>query len=348
MTRILDVDGTIRYASDSQRFVLGVEPLAVVGHTSFEFMDAESVPRARATLAEVVATGKMHRLVSRLQHADGTYHTFEAIMQNQLDDSAVRGVVINSRDITGRIAAEEALVSLARQRIDFVTRVSHELRAPLTAIIGFGELLQMHWDQFSDARRLERIDRIVVAARREQRLVEDLLLVSRLDAANLEMQCVAVAVAPLVRQVATELQASYPGQRVVCEGPAKVRIWADGGRVAQVLTNLLDNAAKYSQEGSEIAVTWRLEGNQVVLRVRDHGCGIPDSGRDLLFTRFGRIAAGHMRPGRIATGLGLYVSRSLARAMHGDLDLEDSGQQGSVFRLLMPAATAEQMQTAPS
>ncbi len=342
VTRILDVDGTIRYASVSQRAVLGVEPAAVVGHTSFEFMDRESVPRARATLAEVVATARTQRLVSRLLHADGTYHTFEAIMQNQLDEPAVRGVVINSRDITGRIAAEDALLTLARQRSDFVARVSHELRAPLTAIIGFGELLQSHWEEFSDARRLARVDQILVAARREERLVEDLLLVSRLEAASLEMRFTSTALPPLVRQAAAELQASYPGQRVVCEGPSSLWVWGDAARVAQVLSNLLDNAAKYSPEGSSISVSWVLDGSQVVLDVRDQGDGIAESGRELLFTRFGRVRGSHIRPGHAATGLGLYVSRSLAQAMGGDLELAATGTQGSVFRLRLPVTTAEE------
>jgi signal transduction histidine kinase len=123
-------------------------------------------------------------------------------------------------------------------------------------------------------------------------------------------------------------------------------VWADPGRVVQVLANLLDNAAKYSPEGSVIAVSWAQEDAHVAVRVRDHGSGIPDRGSHLLFTRFGRIAGIPIRAGRLATGLGLYVSRSLAQAMGGEIDLESTGPSGSVFRLRLPIATAERMLTA--
>jgi signal transduction histidine kinase len=219
--------------------------------------------------------------------------------------------------------------------------VSHELRTPLTAIVGFAELLQAHWNEFSEARRLERIDQIVMAANRQQRLVEDLLLVSRLEAASLAMQYAAIAVASLLGQAVAELQASYPGQQVISEGPADLLVWADAARAAQVLTNLLDNAAKYSPEGSAIVVAWGFEGTKAVVRVRDLGPGIPQSGREQLFTRFGRVAGSRIRAGHVGTGLGLYISRGLAEAMGGNLDLEHSGAQGSTFRLTLPVATAE-------
>jgi signal transduction histidine kinase len=107
----------------------------------------------------------------------------------------------------------------------------------------------------------------------------------------------------------------------------------------QVLTNLLDNAAKYSPEGSPISISWRAEGNMVVTRVRDQGPGVPVEGREHLFTRFGRIPGIVPRSGRVSTGLGLYLSRRLAKAMGGDLDLELTGPQGSIFRLRLPAAS---------
>jgi len=188
----------------------------------------------------------------------------------------------------------------------------------------------------SEARRLERIGHIVQAAHRQRRLVEDLLLISRLEAANLTAQCVDQLVADLVQQTVVEVQSSYPGQRIVLQGPCHLQVRVDTAWAIQVLVNLLDNAAKYSPEGSAITVNWGQEGERVVIRVVDQGSGLPAEGRDQLFTRFGRLLGSRIRAGRVGTGLGLYLSRGLAEAMGGDLNLEATGPCGSTFRLCLP------------
>jgi signal transduction histidine kinase len=101
---------------------------------------------------------------------------------------------------------------------------------------------------------------------------------------------------------------------------------------------MMDNAAKYSPEGSPIIVWWGPEDDNGSLRVLDRGPGVPPHGRELLFSRFGRVPGSRMRAGRVGTGLGLYLGRGLAKAMGGDLDLESTGGEGSTFRLRLPLA----------
>jgi signal transduction histidine kinase len=117
-----------------------------------------------------------------------------------------------------------------------------------------------------------------------------------------------------------------------------VRVLADPARLVQVLTNILDNAAKYSPEGSAIEVRWHVDAKRATVHVRDHGPGIPAEARQRLFTRFGRLPGSVMRAGRSGTGLGLFLARQLTGAMGGSLDLADSGPHGSTFRLQLPLA----------
>jgi signal transduction histidine kinase len=234
-----------------------------------------------------------------------------------------------------RARAAEALVQL---RDGFVASVSHELRTPLTAIIGYGELLEAHWDAFDDAQRRKRISSIVSAGNRLQRLVSDLLLLNQLETEVLVPHCRPVQLAPLIRQAVEEVQGSYVGQTVDLTGPDAARIHADPDRTLQILANLIDNAAKYSPEGRPIDVLWEVAGSDVVVRVRDWGSGLSGEGREHLFTRFGRVPGSKVRAGHVGTGLGLYLGRLLAKAMGGDLDLEATGPQGSVFCLRLPQA----------
>jgi signal transduction histidine kinase len=239
-----------------------------------------------------------------------------------------------------RYAAEQerarAAEELANLRSDFVAAVSHELRTPLTAIIGYSELIRARWAQLEDAHRLQQLERIVVAANRQQRLVEDLLIVSRLDLDIAEVQCVPILIAPLVRRAMLEVQGSYLGQRIDLEGSELLQAHAEPERTLQIITNLIDNAAKYSAEGSEIAVHWEADADTAMVRVRDRGPGVPDQGRAHLFTRFGRVPGSRARSGHVGTGLGLYLGQRFARSMGGDLDLETTGPEGSIFRLRLP------------
>ncbi|HVA89266.1 MAG TPA: HAMP domain-containing sensor histidine kinase [Chloroflexota bacterium] len=232
--------------------------------------------------------------------------------------------------------AQQASEELAQLRSEFVAAVSHELRTPLTAVIGYGELLQAHWQRMTEAQRLDKIDRMVLAANRQKHLVEDLLLLTQLEGKLPAPPCSAVALYPMVRQVTREAQGIYPGQHVNLVGSRRLRLRANPQRTLQVLANLIDNAAKYSPAGSEITVEWSVKDDFAVIRVSDNGAGIPESGKAQLFTRFGRVPGSQIRAGRVGTGLGLYLGRQLARAMAGELDLESTGPTGSTFRLSLP------------
>jgi signal transduction histidine kinase len=263
-----------------------------------------------------------------------------------------RAIELSSHELFAANASErrraQAAEDLASLRSEFVATVSHELRSPLTAIIGYGELLESRWDQFSEQDRRDRVRRIVASAHRQRQLVEDLLLVSRIENGDLVARRTVVALPLLVQQAMEEVRANYKGQHFDLIGPETLTALADPSRLVQILVNVVDNAVKYSPEGSPVEIAWSRQdiavreteiGTElwVVVRVRDHGRGLAAEGRERLFERFGRLNGSPTRRGRVGTGLGLYLSRRLARAMGGDLDVEATGCDGTVFRLVMPA-----------
>ena len=236
-------------------------------------------------------------------------------------------------------ARVRAAERLARMHGDFVASVSHELRTPLTAILGYAELLEARWTTMDEDARAGYVRRIAWSANRQMRLVQDLLLVSQMDSEAVRLECTPVDLSVQVQFAVAELQGSYPGQIIRMSGPSGVQVRGVASRVTQILVNLLDNAAKYSPEGSPIALSWEDCAGAVGIRVTDSGPGIPADGLERLFTRFGRLEGSAMRAGRVGTGLGLFLGRQLARAMAGELELESTGPQGSTFCLRLPQAT---------
>ncbi len=258
---------------------------------------------------------------------------------------ALRGARLYAAEQARAGAAEELVVL----RNEFVATVSHELRSPLTAILGYGELLQAYWKELTDEGRLERVGRIVESAHRQQRLVSDLLLISKLEVGALRIRKTMACLGPLVAGAVEEVRATYRDQRIELRGPDDLWVLVDGERLTQIVVNLADNAAKYSPENTPITIEWRKEesgngnpsaGLGVILRVTDRGSGVPTEGRERLFERFGRLRGSRSRAGHVGTGLGLYLSRRLAEAMGGALDMESTGPSGTVFRLRLPHAAA--------
>jgi two-component system sensor histidine kinase KdpD len=245
--------------------------------------------------------------------------------------------LLNARSFTlerQRARAAEQLVFL---RNDFVAAVSHELRTPLSAILGYGEVLQAHWDKLTDKQRQARIGRMVVAANRQKRLIDDLLQVSSLEASVPIVSRESVRLADVLARAVEMVEDSYAGQCIEVKGDTDLCVQADPAYAERILINLLDNAAKYSPEGSPIQVRLAGSGPTISIRVQDLGSGIPSDYLPVLFTRFGRVPGSHMRSGRVGTGLGLYLARQYAQAMHGNLVLEGTSPTGSVFRLDLPA-----------
>jgi signal transduction histidine kinase len=217
---------------------------------------------------------------------------------------------------------------------DFFSTALHELRTPLTSIIGQAQLARRFLEK-DPVRAVEAIDRTLDQAKRMNRLMTELLKETRVAMGALSLAVVTfdlgIAIATTISQHEHD---DIP--RITFAPSQKVRVRGDPDRIAQILGNLLDNALKYSAPGSPIDVSMTVVDQDVILRVRDHGLGVPADESDRLFTPFFRTSRTQDLPG---TGLGLHISKRLAEQHGGRVWLESSSDAGSVFALALPVAT---------
>ncbi|MFF4590765.1 sensor histidine kinase [Streptomyces sp. NPDC001388] len=227
----------------------------------------------------------------------------------------------------------------AEQRLRrFVADASHELRTPLMSVRGYADLFQ-----YAAANAPEERDRHLARLRAEAArmgvLLDDLLLLARLDAAEVEtpLRREDADLVELVGQAADAFRAGRPGHPLtVVTGPAAVRLCMDPHRIRQVLDNLLTNAAVHTPAGTPVTVEVSVTASSALVRVADKGPGIPPGDRARVFDRFYRVDKARSRD-RGGSGLGLAVARSLVRAHGGRLELgEEPGT--TAFLVTLPLA----------
>jgi signal transduction histidine kinase len=232
-----------------------------------------------------------------------------------------------------RAAREEA--NEARHiKNDFVAMVSHELRTPLTSIAGFAETLTHGWKNLSDAEIAEFLGYISKQSNFLEDLVEDVLVIPRLEAGRLRFRVETFDLGSLVHEVANMLFPPGGVREAAVSLPAGVRLQADPKRVQQVVRNLLENARKYG--GDQVLVEGFAHGEQYVLVVSDNGPGVPDAAVNKIFEHFEQLSKGDSRSSS-GIGLGLPIARRLARAMGGDVWYERRFPTGSRFCFSLPA-----------
>lgn len=246
------------------------------------------------------------------------------------DDAAATGshaVVVTVEDVTERVRLES-------MRTDFVANISHELRTPVGGIALLAETLEGE----RDPHVVDRLaDKLVVEAHRVSRTIDDLLELSRLEVegARRDDVVIGVVVAEAVDRVRSA--AEHRDIRVdVDERGRSLHVRGDRRQLVSALTNLVDNAVKYSEPGSTVEVHAERLDDDLVVTVRDHGVGIPPADLDRVFERFYRVDRARSR-GTGGTGLGLAIVRHVATNHGGTVTVESVEGVGSAFTLRLPA-----------
>ncbi len=243
---------------------------------------------------------------------------------------------------------------------EFISMIGHELRTPLSAIKGYAVLLQaysptIHHNEhegaeLSPARQQAYLNIIMQQTRHLEVLISDLLDISRIHAGRLPLHCCSVDVPSLCQEAVQVIQRRV---EIVQEHPEYYTFhcayvpdlplaWADPDRVQQVLTNLLDNAVKYSPQGGsiELHVSSSYASGMLSISVRDYGIGIPSEQHSSLFKPFNRLKHTSI-PAIPGTGLGLYISRVLVEAMGGTINLSSHAGEGTTITFTLPVELSE-------
>ena len=250
------------------------------------------------------------------------------------------------RDPDGQLTGAVLLLREASRRrpssgdgIEVISTVSHELRSPLTSVKGYTSLLLNRWDRLDEEQKRMMLEQVHHDADRVTRLVTELLDISRLESGRLVLRRQLVDLPGLVNGVLEKVRMTEADVSARVEFPENFpRVYADPDKIEQVLTNLVENAAKYADPHS-MQVLGAVDDGHVSVAVADRGDGIPDSDLPRVFTKFFRRA--ETRP--TGSGLGLWISRGLVEAHGGRLIVESEVGRGSVFTFTLPIEPPEEL-----
>lgn len=224
---------------------------------------------------------------------------------------------------------------------DFISTVSHEIRTPLTSMKGFIDTILMSKNQLTEKQQERFLNIVKDQIQRLTRLVENLLMVSRLDNKKVEMTMRAVDLILLSKQVIMELNAKYPDYAFEISGKGISKVWVDYDKMYQILINLLDNACKYSPENKKIEINFKnIEEKTVQIQIKDHGIGIEPEYLCKIFNKFLRIDTPLTQKVQ-GTGLGLYITKALVNSLGGDIFVQSSPKMGTAFVLEFPVVSDE-------
>jgi signal transduction histidine kinase len=216
---------------------------------------------------------------------------------------------------------------------EFVALASHELRTPLAGIYGFSELLLA--DETLPAQSQGWAKRINEESRRLAEIVESLLSLSRIEAGKIEVDLVPVEMRPAVEAVVAMFEGDRVDHPITIDGDLDVTVGADAALLVQVLSNVVDNAVKYSPDGGAIQIEGVLVDDGLELRISDHGIGIGTEDLPLIFERFHRGARPGLESVR-STGLGLYLVKELTELMGGSVAARSELDVGTTIAVTLP------------
>ena len=246
------------------------------------------------------------------------------------EKGSVAEVVVVAYDATGVFQPED-------DELDFISFAAHELRGPITVIRGYLDVLEMELDDKLETDQRELFKRLVVSANRLSGYINNILNTSKYDRRHLQVHLGEESISKIYDSIKDDMELRAQSQRrlLSVEFPSDLpTIAADRSSLSEVLSNLIDNALKYSNDGGAVSVTAATEGNFVKVSVTDNGIGIPSSVVGNLFHKFYR--SHRSRETVAGTGIGLYLCKAIVESHGGQIGVTSTEGQGSTFTFTVP------------
>lgn len=329
---IADCDGIIQFINHT---VPGLTPEEVTGTKLYDYMPPEQVREYRPAVERVFETGTAGMMELVGTGPEGVLSWYESRLVPVKRGDEVVGVLVIATDITERKRVEEALCQVSRAKDEFLANMGHELRTPLSGIIGMTSLLQ---DTELTAQQRQYIRTVNRSARALLTIINDLLDYSSIETGRLSIEPAPFdlksAVDDVIQVLTTRALEKGLELTAMYSPDAPRKVIGDAGRIRQVLTNLVDNAIKFT-DGGRVVVTVECEEMsegraRIKLSVEDTGMGIPEDGLERIFDKFTQVDASPARR-HGGTGLGLAISRQLVELMGGSLGVDSRPGEGSSF-----------------
>ena len=240
------------------------------------------------------------------------------------------------------------MVNEEKQQEDFISTVSHELRTPLTSIRGFAQTMLASWDSLDDESKKKFIHIIEQQSNRLINLVENMLSVNKLQSFKDKLVFKSASANTLIEPIVQIIKHQYPNHKFETEFSKNIpNILVDKDKFQQIMSNLIENAAKYSNEGTKIIVKtdFSCQADFISIKIIDEGIGIKEEDYDKIFTKFSRIDNPLTRKVQ-GSGLGLYITKTLVKKMNGEINVTSS-ENGTIFEVFLPVENVENQAVKP-
>lgn len=299
----------------------------------------ESIRSEAVGYSDQMITGGYERFrkTTKRTHKDGTLMDVELVGVPVIVGGKKIGFLGIYLDIRELQEARRQAEAANQAKSNFLANMSHELRTPLNAIIGFTRIVKRKGMDKLEEKQLQNLDKVVVSAEHLMTLIDDILDISKIEAGRMEVELNRFEIEPLIDLCISTTQPLINSESVILRKEIEqdlALIYSDQNRVKQIILNLLSNAAKFTHEG-QITVRASQQNGNLMISVEDTGIGIAEEAMERIFDAFQQADTSTTRQYG-GTGLGLTISRSLARLLGGDLVVISSLGEGSTFMLTIP------------